>query len=258
MRAAVAQMELQSLPPTPKKRSALQIQRAVLFALVVRELRARVQGHWIGLLRKHTLFTDVELPVYLVTGLLPFFMFRNLARRVPGSLGANRGLFAYRQVKPIDALVARAAVEVGLYGAVFVCALALLGWLGYGDWPDAPLELLAVMAVLITLGLGLGLIFAVLAHGRPRVNFVIGLIFFPIYLLSGVIFPVRTLPVGVRDWLLWNPVLHLIELARVYFIAHLDPLDGVSFAYPAACALVCLAFGMSLYRLYRHHFLAAG
>lgn len=266
-------MVIESLPATPRRRNALQIQRSVLFALVVRELRARVQGRWLGLLwmvteplahvllivalfgfRRGFATTDVDLPVFLVTGLLPFFVFRNLARRLPQAVRANRGLFAYRQVLPFDAMAARAIVEVGLYGAVAVVALVLLGWLGYHWLPSAPLELAAVGVLLIALGTALGIVLAVAAHERPRVDTVVGLAFVPLYLVSGVIFPLHALPPEVREWLLWNPVLHLIELVRAHFIAAYQPLPGVEFGYPLAVTIVLAALAMSLYRVFRHDF----
>ena len=269
-------MQVSSLPAIPRKRSPLRIQRAVLLALVIRELRARVEGRWLGLLwmlfeplahvllilalfgfRHHATSPNVEFPVFLVTGLLPFFIFRNPARRLPAAITANRGLYAYRQVKPIDALAARAVVEVGLYSAVYLCALMLLGWLGYHWLPHSPLELMAVSAALLALGLGLGLVFAIASNNRPRVQAVIGIAFIPLYLLSGVIFPLHNLPPDVRRWLLWNPVLHLIDLSRGFFIDQHQVLEGVNAGYPAAWALATLAFGLSLYRVYRHRLVAA-
>lgn len=266
-----------NLPAMPRKRSPLQIQRAVLVALVIRELRARVQGRWLGLLwmlfeplahvlvlltligfRHHVVSINVEYPVFLVTGLLPFFIFRNLARRLPNAIGSNRGLYAYRQVKPIDAMAARALVEIGLYGAVYAAALALLGWLGYHWLPFEPLEWLVVFAVLLALGASFGLLFAVLSHGRPKVESVIGMLFMPLYLLSGVIFPVHSLAPDIRQWLLWNPVLHLIDLSRQHFIPNVQPLPGAELGYPAAFALVTAALALALYRLKRHDLVAAG
>ncbi|MCW5666899.1 MAG: ABC transporter permease [Piscinibacter sp.] len=268
-------MRVQSLPTLPRRRTPVQVQRSVLLALVIRELRARVEGRWLGLLwmmfeplahiliilalfgfRRHAVATTVELPVFLLTGLLPFFIFRNLARRLPAAISGNRGLYAYRQVKPIDAVAARAVVEIGLYSAVYLSALALLGWLGYHFLPHAPLELMVVSAVLLALGLGLGLVFGVLSHNRPRVQSIIGLAFLPLYLISGVIFPLHSLPPDVRSWLLWNPVLHLIELSRFHFIDSYQPIPGVGLAYPAAFALLALSLGLSLYRLHRHRLIA--
>lgn len=265
-----------SLPALSRKRSPTQVQRAVLVALVIRELRARVQGRWLGLLwmlfeplahimvvlalfgfRHHVASANVEFPVFLVTGLLPFFMFRNLARRLPSAITSNRGLYAYRQVKPIDALVARAAVEIALYSAVYVSALMLLGWLGYHWLPIEPLELVLTVSVLLVLGIGLGLLFSVLVHNRPKVETVIGMLFMPLYLLSGVIFPLHTLSPDIREWLLWNPVLHLIDLARQHFIPNVQPLPGVNLAYPAQFALVVAALALALYRLNRHALVSA-
>ncbi len=270
-------MQIQELPPMPRRREPLQIQRAVLFALVVRDLRARVDGRWLGLLwmlfeplahmlviigflgaRSNLFLVNVDYPVFLITGMLPFFLFRNLARKLPSAISTNRSLFAYRQVLPIDALAARASVEIGLYAAVYVVALALLGWMGYHALPHAPIELIAVSLVLVSLGAGLGLLFSVITHQRPKITTVIGLIFYPLYFASGVIFPLHNLAPDIRNWLLLNPVLHLVELSRLYFIPNYTALAGVSLAYPAAWALVVAALSMSLYRVYRFRFQTLG
>lgn len=268
-------MLIKSLPSTPRKRNPLQVQRAVLFALVVRELRSRIEGRWLGMLwmvfeplahmlvilavfgsRSNLFLVDVDYPVFLVTGMLPFFLFRNLARKLPGAISANRALFAYRQVLPIDALVASAIVETGLYGVVFILALALLGWTGSPHvFPQAPIELMIVSAVLVALGVGFGLLFAIMAYQRPKVSGFIGLLFYPLYFASGVIFPLHHLAPDVRSWLLLNPVLHLIELTRLYFLPNYALLGGVSLLYPAAWALAVTALALSLYRVFRFRFL---
>lgn len=270
-------MQIQSLPSMPRKRAPLQIQRAVIFALVIRELRSRIEGRWLGLLwmvfeplahmlvilavlgsRSNIFLVNVDYPVFLVTGMLPFFLFRNLARKLPSAIGSNRNLFAYRQVLPIDALAASAIVEIGLYSVVYVAALALLGWMGLHAFPKAPLELMVVSIVLLLLGVGLGLLFAVITYQRPKINTVIGLLFYPLYILSGVIFPLHNLAPDVRNWLLFNPVLHLVELSRHYFIPNYTPVVGVSLAYTAAWALAVAALAISLYRVYRFRFLTFG
>jgi capsular polysaccharide transport system permease protein len=259
----------------PSARSALHIQRAVLLALVIRELRTRVEGRWIGLLwmlfeplahvllilaffgfRSHAMSASVELPVFLVTGILPFFIFRNLMKRLPNAVVASRSLYAYRQVKPIDGILARAVVEVGLYSAVYLTALAVLGWLGFHWLPHEPLELMGVSVILVSLGLGMGLLLAVVYHNRPKVQAVIGWIFYPLYFISGVIFPIQNLAQQYRDWLWWNPLLHLIELSRQHFIPNYQALEDVTIWYPAAWAIVTVAVSLSLYRVYRFQLLA--
>lgn len=265
------------LPPPvlTQRRSAWEIQRAVIFALVVRELRTRVGGRWLGtvwliaeplahVLLMLTIFTylrnvsakHTDFPVFLVTGLLPFFMFRNISLRLADAVASNRGLFNYRQVKPIDTLVARALVEVGLYSAVYLSALVLLAWWGLPALPHEPLELAAVSAELITLGFSIGLVLAVLCHNRPWIRSIVGLLFVPLYLMSGVIFSLASVPAELRAWLLLNPVAHLVDLSRAHFIYGYQALEGVSALYPALCALVFAALGMSMYRVERHRLIA--
>ncbi len=263
-------MQLPTSTPMPP-RSPWQIQRAVVFALMLRELRARAGAHWLGLLWlvfeplahlavlltmflaiRHITRGALEVPVFLVTGLLPFFVFRSVALRVGDSIPANRGLFGYRQVKPADTMVARALVEVLLHTAVYLALLAVLGWLGYQWWPQRPLELIGLSVMLIAFAFGVALVIAVATLRRPRLRAVVGILLVPLYLVSGVIFQVSSAPPAIRDWLLLNPVLHFIELGRGYFIPHYPLLPQVTVGYPAAWTVVTLALGMALYRLDRH------
>jgi capsular polysaccharide transport system permease protein len=128
----------------PAKRSAWEVQRAVLFALVLREMKARVGGQWIGavwtLIEPLThvmilvtilgfisgrVLADIEYPVFLVTGLLPFFLFQHLAMRLMDGIESNRGLFSYRQVKPLDTLLSRACVEALMNLLVYAFTLGI-------------------------------------------------------------------------------------------------------------------------------------
>jgi capsular polysaccharide transport system permease protein len=247
----------------------------VLFALLLRELKTRFGGRWLGAMWvvaeplahvlllmlifgavRDRLLPGVDFVMFLVTGLLPFFMFRSLALRLMEAIDANRGLFGYRQVKPMDALISRAALETGLYSLVYLVVLALLAWLGFSVVPDRPLELMAISAALLTGGFGVGLTLAVLTDDVPQVRTLVRIAFFPLYLLSGVIFPVHTLPDELLQWLLWNPVLHALELSRgVYFSAY-PPIPQASGAFVGAFGLLALGFGLSLYRVRRHRLLA--
>lgn len=268
-------MQIQALPKLSRRREPWQIQRAVLFALVVRELRTRIEGRWGGLIwmlfeplahalflvafigvRTHSVMLNVDYPVYLITGLLPFFVFRNLARRLPMAINSNKALFAYRQVMPMDALIARAIVEIGLYAVVSLLALSLLGWMGYGSLPVRPLELLLATSVLLTFGIALGLVSSVIVHWLPKSATVIGLMFYPLYFASGVVYPLHNLSESARSWLLVNPVLHLVELLRQYFIADYTAIPGANLAYPAGWALVTLVLGLSSCRAYRKNFMS--
>lgn len=260
------------LPPAEPHapRSAWEVQRAVIFALVLREMKARVGGQWVGAVwtllepLAHVLITvtmfsfirgsalmGIEFPVFLVTGLLPFFLFQHLATRLMDGIEANRGLFSYRQVKPFDTLVSRAIVEAIMNLLVYAFTLGVLGWLGYSVIPYGPLEVLGVNAMMILLGTSFGIFCAVIGHDRPRVRSFIRMTMMPLYLMTGILFPVDFLPREILDWLLLNPLLHLVEISRHAFIAEYVPADGVNALYPALFTVTLMALAMLLYRAER-------
>lgn len=258
------------------RRSPWQIQRSVLFALLQRELKARFEGRWLGAFWiflepiahvavlmaifgyfRHRLVPGVPFPLFLLTGLIPYFIFRSLSIRVMGAIDANRGLFGFRQVKPIDTLIARGALETLIYSVVFIAVLAALGWAGYQWFPDRPLEVVLVSLTLVVCGFSLGLLFSILTDDLPQLRVLIRVAYFPLYVLSGVIFPVSTLPAEARQWLLWNPVLHLLELLRANFFLEYHPAPEASLRYPASVALTLSLIGLALYRVRRHRLLAS-
>jgi len=270
---------MQSLPvasgPT-RNRTAWEIQRAVLFALVLREMKQRVGGQWIGAIWtvfeplahtmvmvtilgfvRGTLIPGIEYPVFLVTGLIPYFYFQHLTMRLMEGIEANRGVYAYRQVKPIDALLSRAVVETLMNLLVYTLTLGILAWLGFHVVPALPLELIGVHMLIGLFGLSTGLLAAVVAHDRPRVKSFIRISFMPLYFITGVIFPIHLLPREYLDWLLWNPMLHLVELSRHSFIPQYRPLNGVNLLYPLGCTLLILTIGLAQYRVKRLRLIAS-
>jgi capsular polysaccharide transport system permease protein len=257
-------------PPIPAQRHAWDVQRGVLLALLLREMKARVGGQWIGAVwtvfeplahvallvtvlgfLRGMVVPGVEVPVFLVTGLIAFFLFQNLFFRLMDGIEANRGLFNYRQVKPLDPLLSRAAVETIMSMIVTLFSLGILGWMGYHVLPARPLEALLTGALVVAMGMACGIWAAVVSHERPRVKTLLRLLTLPLYFASGVIFPVFVLPREYIEWLLWNPLLHVVELARHAFIGPYLLHEGVNAQYPLMFALIMGALGMALYRANR-------
>ncbi|MBA3596113.1 MAG: ABC transporter permease [Methylibium sp.] len=269
-------MNVQASHTSRSTRTPWQIQLAVLFALLQRDLKARFGGRWMGafwiflepiahvtlmmllfVYLRERLVPGVPFVLFLITGLFPFFIFRGMSLRVMGAIDGSRGLFGYRQVKPIDALLVRGALDALLNSAVYVVFLAAMGWHGLQWFPDEPLQLIFASGVLIVLGFSLGLLFAVLTDDLPQLRVFIRIAYLPLYIISGVIFPINALPPAALPWLLWNPILHLIEVQRGYFFKHYPVIDQVSLSYPAGLAVLLLASALSLYRVRRHRLLAS-
>lgn len=257
------------------KRSSWQIQKAVVFALILRELKTRFGNRMVGLfwvlfepmaniglmlalriiVRQRTAGVMIDVGVYLMVAMIPFFIFRNIWFRMMNAIDGNAGLFGYRQVKPADAMIARAIMEVVLYAMIFVAFMLIFAWMDYQWLPDKPLEYLGIVATFILWGIGAGLMSAVAVKKAPAISTFLNLTSFPLYITSGVLIPISTFPPLAIQVLMWNPLLHLVELSRWAFFPTYHPLMGVNLEYPLAVGLVLLFLGVSMFFVNRQRVL---
>jgi capsular polysaccharide transport system permease protein len=262
---------------TTSKRTSWQIQKAVVFALIMREIKTRFGGHWTGVvwllglplvelavfmwmnvvLRGRVSRGSYDFMVFLVVALFPYKLFRGLWSQLTHAASANKGLFSFKQVKPMDAFVARVLLELALDTFIFILLAVLLARFGWG--PMLPVDVLAylgVVAMFVLFGVGLGISSAVICDVMPRFAVATQLIAMPLMILSGVVFPLHGMPQAALDVFLLNPVLHLVELARHAYLPNYVPVNGVNAAYPLKIVLVSLALAMSLYRVRRRELIA--
>lgn len=258
------------------KRTSFGIFRAVIFALVLREVRGRFGSHRYGafwllfepmahivalmgiyaILRGHA-NSGLDLSVFLVTGIIPFILFKNISLKGMEAVNANKGLFAYRQIKPIDTIIARGIVECALMACVYGLILFGLGlWAGSDVSIHQPLRWGLVMFVGTVFSFGLGLIFCVVAEALPEAKTFIRLSYMPLYFLSGIIMPLWLIPEKFQKFMLWNPYLHLIDSLRSNVFEHYPKVVGISMWYASFVALATLFVAMALYRVRRLNLVA--
>ncbi len=189
----------------------------------------------------------IDTPLWLMSGLLAFFMFKRCASQAMNAVGANRALFAYRQVKPVDTVLSRAALEGFLMLLITLAFFSVAALWGIDVVPAEPLAVLEAFGVLWLLGLGLGLMTSVAKELVPELGKVIGLLMTPLYFTSGIIFPLNMVPSPYIDWLLYNPLIHAIETARLGFAPHYQAVDGTNLGYAYAVALGMIFLGLALH-----------
>lgn len=260
-----------------QKRTPFKITRAVVFALVLREMRGRIGANRLGLIwvlfepLAHVValvavfsairgrsIPGLDYPVFLLTGIIPFLLFKSVTLRIMDGVNANRALFAYRQIKPLDAFVARAIAEFSLQACVYVLIMGTLGlWFGHDVIPHRPLEWLYTLGVGLAFSFGLGLIFCVIAESMPEARTFVRLLFMPMYFMSGVIFPLAMLPAHLLPYILWLPYAHLVEYLRMSALPAYPHTFGISMTYPLVAAIVVMFVGMWLYRIRRLKLVAA-
>ena len=171
--------------------------------------------------------------MFLVTGLLPYFLFQHLAMRLMDGIDANRGLFAYRQVKPFDTLMSRAVVELLMNLLVYTVTLGLLGWLGLPRHAGGPAGGARCRTLLLfLLGTGFGMFAAVVSHDRPRVRSFIRISMLPLYFVSGVIFPVARAAARAPALAAAQPAAAPDRAVAPCLHSDYPPLDGVNLRYP--------------------------
>lgn len=193
----------------------------------------------------------IDTELWLIIGLLAFFMFRRTLSIAMGAVSMAKPLFAYRQVKPLDAVLVRAAAEGMLMLVISVLLLAFAWVVGIDTWPDQFMLVLAALIGLWLLGLGIGLMLSVPRELVRETEDIVNLVMTPVYFLSGVIFPVSSVPQNYREWLLLNPVAHGVDATRLGFASHYQPFNGLSLAYLYFVAILCIFLGLVLHRVFR-------
>lgn len=248
-------------------RTSLQVSLSVWRALFMREALARLsagRAGWLWLLLEpvaHVGFMMVvfsvvlqsripgaDFALFLAVGVLGFKFFMYAGQRSAVALSANRGLLGYRQVRPVDTVLVRAVLEGLINLFVLLVLLAVAALVGLDVLPHDPLMALAAYALLWLLGTGFGLIVSVANSLVPEIEKIMGLVSAPLYFASGVFFSPAMLPPTAQSFLLYNPILHGLELARAAFFPGYHLIEGISAGYLVAFALAFVLLGLALHR----------
>jgi capsular polysaccharide transport system permease protein len=199
-----------------------------------------------GLIRHRDPF-GVPGPMFIMTGVLAFLMMRNAFSRSTEAVKANTALFAYRQVKPVDTVLVRAALEGVLLVIVAVVLLFGTALINYDAVPHDPLNVFLSFALMWQAGLGMGLAFSVGTILVPEIGKVVNMITRPLYFASCVMWPSMLIPQPYRDWVMLNPFTHGVEsLRKAYFFSY-QAAPQTSLLYLAIFGQMVLFMGLSLH-----------
>jgi capsular polysaccharide transport system permease protein len=249
-----------------RSRSSWSITLSVWKALFLREAVSRLatgRAAWLWLLLEPlahvailmVLFSTIrtgsvagaDFAMFLALGVIGFNLFKHAAMRSMEAVSANAALFAYRQVKPVDTVLVRAALEGAIQFFVGVLVLAGASLFGLEVLPHDPLGVMAAFFLLWLFGAGLGLMLSVGVTLVPEIGKVAKLLFTPLYFMSGVMFSPAMLPAEARELLLLNPIMHGLEGMRASYFPGYHRATGVDLGYLAVFALLSFLFGLALH-----------
>jgi capsular polysaccharide transport system permease protein len=190
----------------------------------------------------------IDTVVWLMIGMLALFMFRRTATQVANAISANQALFTYRQVKPVDTVLVRGGLEGILMLVIASILLGTAALFGHSVLPTDPLAVFAAFFGLWLVGMGFGLVVSVATELVPEVGRLVNFVMMPLYLISGVMLPLSAVPLPYRDWLMFNPVAHGLEAARLGFSPYYHAVPELSISYIYGFALVSIFLGLALHR----------
>jgi capsular polysaccharide transport system permease protein len=251
---------------TPSLLSCLGIQRRVLYALLMRELITRFGRENLGvlwLIGEPMLFTlgvatlwtaaglhhgsPIPVVAFAVTGYSSVLMWRNSANRAGGALTQNKQLLFHRNVRVIDVLFTRIALEIGGATCSFIVLSTLFTFIGWMPIPYDPLKVVFGWLMLAWFGTSL----AILIGAGVAFSEIIDRLWHPaaylLFPLSGAAFMVDWLPLGMQKFVLLLPMVHGVEMLRAGYFGNVVP-THYDVGYMALCCLSLSLAGLYVVR----------
>lgn len=256
---------------TATRLSPWQVQKRVLHALFIREMKTRF-GRW--RLGYFWIFLEpiphiavfitlaefglrgapahLDFPMFLLTGLVPFQFFRRTMSTAMKAVNSNAGLLNYTRVKPMDTIVMRVILEIFVTVLVFCLLLFVFGmYLGTDVRIQHIPAFILTFLMLAAFSFGIGVIFCIIGTYSREFQKLVPLSTRPLFFISGVFFTLSRIPEEARPYLLWNPLLHFLEALRTFtFHSYQSPIE--SWTYPAMTTLIVNAVALLLYRKTRY------
>lgn len=210
-----------------------QLQRRVIFALLMRETLTRFGRHNIGFLwmfAEPMMFTlgitalwtvsgakhgsDLPITVFALTGYSSVLLWRNMPSRAISSIQPNLALMYHRNVKLLDIFVARLLLEAaGATMSFFLLALIFI-YIGWVDLPEDVLKVIAAWALLTWFGMALAILLGALSEQYELVEKFWHPAAYLLFPLSGAGFLLEIIPEEARELLLYLPMLNCVEYLR--------------------------------------------
>jgi len=248
-----------------RKRGSLQIFLAVQNALILRELNMRFSSGRMGLfwtffepffqimffvVIKIALFpasdSNFDFAVFLALNFIAFNLFKNIVHKSVNAFEANKSLFVYKQVKPIDTIIARSLIEVFITSIILVMFL-LLGYYFQFDLTIENLPMVTLGFLFLTLfSFSFALFVAILNVYTESISKLIGFLMTALMFLSAIFYSIEMLPSNFQEVLLYNPLTHFMEMIHGYYFLELDD-QFVSYNYMTLWTIILLYIGLWVY-----------
>lgn len=190
-----------------------------------------------------------SFPLFYASGFMPFMAYSDIGQKISVALRFSKPLMFYPGVTFVDALSARffmnTITQIMVAGIVLGATILMSG----ADLLMNTQALAQGFFMAFSLAAGIGTLNCYLLSVYPVWERTWSVANRPLFLISGIIFIPDAVPQPYKDYMLWNPLVHVVGEVRrgiytTYDAAYVDPL------YVYSISLITLATGLLLLRRY--------
>lgn len=189
------------------------------------------------------LHRGMEIVPFIATGVVAFWTMRRATMIVAGGTRVKSTLSRFPQVTPLDIAIVRGLIMTGAMTAIsFVIFIVLIGT-GYSQSIYRPDLVVFYFFLCGMLGIGVGIIFGCVYRYLPFLRRFLMMSFMVMMFISGIFYVIPEIPYKVREYFLYNPLLHLTDLTRgAYFAVYHSELSDLS--YVIRCIIIIWAIAL--------------
>lgn len=201
----------------------------------------------IVIIERHGGSSNFNYTTFMASGFIAFNMFKNILSGGKGAFTANKGLFNYKQVRPIDTIIGRMLLQIFLT-SIIVLLFLFIGFIF--SYPIGAQNLLLVFLAycwLTIFSFSVALLVAVGNAFFTGIGKTVGILSFALLIFSAVFYPLISLPSFIQDIMAYNPLVHFMEMIHAAYIPELDD-RFVDYRYMFLWTITPLFLGMWLYR----------
>lgn len=250
----------------PHKKSRIPSLFRVTFALIMREMATSYGKSYLGYVWAVleplgaivilSLVFSVALkapalgdsfPLFYASGYVPFVAYNSMQNKISAALRENTQLLFYPRVTYLDAILARFILTFVTQLLVAVIVFSGIFLIEGSSQRIDIINILEAMVVASYLGLGVGTLNCVIIHLSPSWRQMWSILTRPLFLISCIFYMYDTLPEWVQDILWYNPLVHVVGLARTGFYSVYDG-DYIFVPFPILIGSVTLFLGFALLR----------
>jgi capsular polysaccharide transport system permease protein len=187
---------------------------------------------------------------FLVSGLIPWMMFQTTYHAPGGAIQKGKRLLELPMVTELD-LVLASALRIFLVYTILFILLGVIAAIVDGIAPPRfPLGIAFLFFFMSLMGIAFGFVLMALSRLYSPAGKFVGFFLRFAMIISGVVFQLTMFPPTIWPYLLWNPLLHVEELLRIYWFSNYQT-PGISPLYVAESLLGMAFLGLLLERYMR-------